>query len=160
MPRGVPRNRPQTVVEKPEAPVSARATEMRRERRRRQDGDLDASARLKLAIPPEVKEKLAREGLTPRWVRDDPGRIQQLQAEDWDPVPGVQSVAASRTDPGQMVLMAKREDWYHEDRKPLSETNKANEKAAMRGDAPPGEGVSTDGFYAPQGTANRISRGA
>lgn len=157
MPRGIPRNPRKTVVEKPEAPVSQRAAEMRRERRRRQDGDLDTTARLKLAIPTEIKERLAREGMTPRWVRDDPGRVQQLMAEDWDPVPGVESVAASRSEPGQMILMAKRDDWYREDRKPISEANKANETRALSGKA---DGIESEQTYAPQGTVNRISRGA
>lgn len=168
MPRGIPNRRAveaapvseAPMLETPETPlVSARATEMRRERRRREPGDIDVMARQKLAIPPEVKDKLEREGLTPRWGLDTSGRVQQLQAEEWDIVPGVQHVSASRADASQHVLMAKRKDWYEEDRQHLKDFNKATEKAAIGGKESE-EGVDRKGFYAPTGTVNRISRGA
>ena len=140
------------------APVSARAEETRRERRRRDDGDIDRMARMKLAIPISVQERLKREGKEARWVRDDAGRMQQMIAEDWDPVEGVPTVAASRTDEGQMVLMSKYSDWYNEDRRALTEQNNALVNAAVSGKAH-GPDVDAKGFYAPQGSTNRISRG-
>lgn len=163
MPRGVPRNRAQEAVEGPEAPVSARATELRRERRRREPGDIDVMVRQKLAVPQHIQEKLDREGMTARWALDSgqgesSGRLQQLIADDWDIVPGVDKVSASRTDASQHVLVAKRKDWYEHDRKHLSDLNRSNEKRAVAGDIGDAE-VSTAGFYEPAGTKNRISRG-
>jgi hypothetical protein len=159
MPRGIPRSREIEAAETSEAPMSARATEMRRERRRREPGDVDVMARQKLAIPPEVQAKLEREGMTSYWFLDQPGRIQQAESEDWDIVPGVPPVSASRSDDSQQVLMAKRKDWFETDRAHLGDLNKSNEKAALKGDIGDAS-VSRDGFYAPTGTPNRISRGA
>ena len=158
MPGGTPLDRAEDAVEKPEVPVSQRATELRRERRRREPGDIDVMARQKLAIPPEIQAKLKAEGLTPRWALDQGGRVQQLQAEEWDIVPGVGPVSASRTSGEQHVLMAKREDWYEEDREHLRVLNRKTERQAEAGQIGDGE-VDAKGFYAPK-TKNRISRGA
>ena len=138
-----------------QAPITPRAEETRRERRRRDDGDLDRTARMKLAIPQNIQEQAKRDGKTLRWVRDDIGRMQQMQAEDWDIVPGVPTVAASRTDEGQMVLMSKYADWYHKDREHLDKTNSDLQKSAVAPNAQ--EGVNSEGFYTPAGAVNRIS---
>ena len=137
------------------APVSQRASEERRERRRRDAGDIDRTARMKLAIPQDIQEQATREGKTLRWVRDDPGRMQQMKQEDWDIVSGIGSVAASRTDEGQLVLMSKYADWYHDDRKHLKEENDALQQTATS----PGsqENVDPKGFYTPKGAVNKIS---
>jgi hypothetical protein len=151
-------------AEAPEAPVSARAKELRRERRRREPGDIDVMVRQKLSIPPDIQEQLDRNGMTARFALDSgqgpsSGRIQQLIQDEWDIVPGVDQVPASRTDASKHVLMAKRKDWYDDDRKHLSDLNKSNEKRAIKGDIGDGE-VSTEGFYETKGTRNQISRGA
>lgn len=138
-----------------EQQVSVRATQERRERRRRDAGDIDRTARMKLAIPQDVQEQATREGKTLRWVRDDVGRMQQMQAEDWDIVTGVDPVAASRTDEGQMVLMSKYADWYDKDREHLTKTNNDLQKSATTPSAQ--ESVSSDGFYTPAGAVNKIS---
>ncbi len=159
MPRGVyERNRVAGSAGGAEAQPSQRASEERRERRRRDDGDLDGMARMKLAIPAHIKEQAEREGKTLRWVRDDVGRMQQMQAEDWDRVEGVDGVSASRSDDSQMILMSKYKDWFDADRAHLKDTNKSLQTAAVSGKAP-GSGVDTEGFYTPQGATNRISRG-
>jgi len=154
---------PKGVYQRAEAPTqdsaadvaSPRAEETRRERRRRDDGDLDRTARMKLAIPQSIQEQAKRDGKTLRWVRNDVGRMQQLQAEDWDIVKEVQPVAASRTDEGQMVLMSKYADWYAADREHLTKTNNDLQKSAVTPNAQ--ESVSSDGFYTPAGAVNRIS---
>lgn len=137
------------------AQVSPRASQERRDRRRRDAGDIDRTARMKLSIPQDIQAQAAREGKTLRWVRDDTGRMQQMQAEDWDIVDGVERVAASRTDEGQMVLMSKYADWYSGDRAHLKEDNDALQRTATS----PGsqESVSPEGFYTPKGTINQIS---
>lgn len=137
------------------APVSPRASEERRERRRRDAGDIDRTARMKLAIPQDVQEQATREGKTLRWVRDDVGRMQQMKSEDWDIVEGVKPVAASRTDEGQMVLMSKFADWYDADRQHLKDDNDALQKSAISPNAQ--ENVDSKGFYTPKGTVNQIS---
>jgi hypothetical protein len=135
--------------------VSPRASEERRERRRRDAGDIDRTARMKLAIPQHIEEQLHREGKTARWVRDDTGRMHQMKSEDWDIVDGVEPVAASRTDEGHMVLMSKYADWYHDDRKHLKDQNDAMQKSAVSPNAQ--EDVDPSGFYTPKGTVNKIS---
>lgn len=147
--------RPERDTAEKSATVSSRAEETRRERRRRDDGDLDRTARMKLAIPQNIQEQAKRDGKTLRWVRDDVGRLQQMQSEDWDIVQDVPTVAASRTDEGQMVLMSKYADWYDADRAHLTTTNNDLQKSATSPSSQ--KDVSSDGFYTPQGAVNRIS---
>jgi hypothetical protein len=65
-----------------------RAAEVSAERRRR--NDLSGAPRLKLAIPDHIRDKLAAEGRTPRWVNDTGSRIADLTIrDDYDPVEGV-----------------------------------------------------------------------
>lgn len=155
MPKGIYERPARNELAEESALVSPRAAQDRRERRRRDAGDIDRTARMKLAVPQHIQEQLAREGKTGRWVRDDTGRMQQMKSEDWDIVEGVEPVAASRTDEGQMILMSKYADWYHEDRKHLKETNDAMQKQAISSGAK--EDVNPEGFYTPAGAVNKIS---
>jgi hypothetical protein len=124
MPRGqYQRNKVTQVAEQPAeatpalGQLSARAEETRRERRRRDDGDLDRMGRMALSIPPEVKERLDREGKTHRWVRDAAGRQQAMRADDWDITPNVDPVPEARDSEGKLVLMEKFRDWYDDDQR-------------------------------------------
>jgi hypothetical protein len=133
-----------------------RAVETRRERRRRDDGDTDVMARMKLAIPREIREQLEREGKTARWVRNDPGRMQQLHNEDWDIVEGFASVSASRSDESQMILMSKSKDWYDADRAHLQVQNDGMKDAALAGRSTEAT-VDSTGFYSPKTIVNQIA---
>lgn len=162
MPRGIPRAKAET-LETPqpvEAPAlekpSVRAEEVRRERRRRDDGDLDRMGRMALAIPPEVKERLDREGKTCRWVLDTPGRQTAMLADDWDVTPGVTSVAEARDSDVKLVLMEKYRDWYNDDQRKKTTLLDEREKAIQNAD---GENRKAgDGLVIPKGQSNRISR--
>jgi hypothetical protein len=149
----------------PEAALSQRAIEVRSERRRRDPGDIDRLARQRLAIPSDIKADLDAKGLTARWAVDQPGRIKQLMAEDWDIVPGAERVSASRDSGDEHILMCKRKDWYDDDRRPLREINQETQKRATQQRGEKGENASfadADGghtaeqFYGPRHTQNRI----
>lgn len=146
---------PAQTAEAPQA--SPRAQETRRDRRRRDDGDLDRMARMKLAIPRDIREQAEREGKTLRWMLDTPGRIQQAIADDWDKVEGVPPVAASRDDETQLVLCSKYRDWYEDDQRKKSNLLDEREKAILRG-ASTENRQSGDGLVVPEGQVNRISR--
>lgn len=163
MPRGVyDRNtdaQASNRLEEDSAPAlpSARAAETRRERRRRDDGDLDRMARMKLAIPRNIQEQADREGKVLRWMIDVSGRMQEVEANDWDAVPGISTVAASRDDETQMRLCWKYKDWYDADQRKKTNLLDEREKAIERGaktesDDPRQPGV----HYTPAG--NKISR--
>jgi len=117
--------------------VSARADEVRTERRRKR-GSVALSG-LKLTTD---ESKLDRNRFSYRWVRDSGSRMQQLIADDYDPAPeqavegnqGLGSVGQKiggteeNGKPYGMVLMRKRKDWYDADQKekarPLDEIDK------------------------------------
>lgn len=133
-----------------------RAEQTRRERRRRNDGDLDGMSRLKLAIPHHIQEQAEREGKTLRWVRDTPDRLAEVHRNDWDPVDGVSPVPADGDSGVNMVLHSKYKDWFDDDRRQraalLDERDKALERGAKA--SPDDHRDSTN--YVPSG--NRISR--
>lgn len=136
---------------------SLRAQEARRERRRRDDGDLDRMGRMALSIPPEVKERLDREGKTWRWVRDAAGRQAAMRADDWDMTPGVDPIPEARDSDGKLVLMEKYRDWYDADQRKKSNLLDQREEAIQRGDKTDPEDKRPAGVsYTPPG--NRISR--
>lgn len=115
-----------------------RTEEERQQRRRRHDGNIDASQRLNLVIPPEIEARLKAEGLTPRWVNDVGSRIANLtQRDDYDTVDGVAPVpVVVDKKKGTTVmahLLAKRSDFIAEDRAKADEPRRAAEKAMLKG---------------------------
>lgn len=141
------------------ATESPRAAEVRRDRRRRKDGDLDRMGRMALSIPPEVQDRLDREGKVARWVRDNPNRQAAMQANDWDVTPNVDAVSEDREGSGKLVLMEKFRDWWEDDQRDKSKLLDEREKAMTRGEkALPGDNRQEDVSYVPEG--NRISRQA
>lgn len=165
MPRGIPSEATLTaraaaasepLAESQPIQTSARAEETRRERRRRDDGDLDRMGRLALTIPPEVQERLDREGKTARWVRDDANRQHSMHRNDWDPTPGVEPVPSERDGEAKLVLMEKYRDWYDDDQRKKSNLLTEREDALTRNE---GENRKAgDGLVVPKGQTNRISR--
>jgi len=149
-------------VEQPvatETALSNRATELRRERRRRDDGDLDRMGRMALSIPPEVRERLEREGKTARWVRDAAGRQAAMHANDWDITPNVDPVAEARDSEGKLVLMEKYKDWAEEDKRKQSRILDERENHVLNGQISDPEGKRSQSVdYVPAG--NSISRKA
>lgn len=147
------------------APVqSSRADETRRERRRRDDGDLDRGARLNLAIPAEIREQAKREGKTLRWINDDGNRMHQMtEQDDWDIVdsPLVKPVPVGTSKDGQPVtarLCSKYQDWYDQDQRDKARLLDERERAVERGaKIDPDDKRQTETSYVPEG--NRISRG-
>lgn len=127
-----------------------RQTEERTERRRRRDDTIDGSQRLKLAIPPEVAERLKAEGRTPRWVVKDSARMVQLtKQDDYDPVDGVKPVTTRALRDGsriEMVLLSKPTRFIEEDRRKADEPRREIEKSFLRGKVP-GDPHSHDDQY-------------
>lgn len=136
----------------------------RTERRRRNDTTIDGSQRLKLAIPPEVAERLKAEGRTPRWVNDEGNRIHQLtRMDDYDKVDGVDPVPVGSTKEGKPILAhlcSKPDAFIQEDRQQADERRKEVERALLRG-KPPGESHSHDDKYSSGyvDEASKIQRG-
>lgn len=96
-----------------------RSAEVAQKRRRRKSGQKG----LKLAIPPEVREKFPEHEF--RWARDDGGRMDELtKQDDWDKVPDVKTVHGGRGIEGkgvQMHLLMKPKEFMEEDRKEKAE---------------------------------------
>lgn len=115
-----------------------RASQVATERRRRVDGE--GGKRLHLAIPDEVREKLAAEGRTARWVNDTRGRVADLTIrDDYDPVGGVEPVKVDTDDEGKPVyarLFSKRNDFIEEDRRNAETKRKETEAGMLRGKTP------------------------
>ncbi len=162
MPRGVYERQAAQVAS--DAPVaepalsqpSPRAAETRRERRRRDDGDLDRMGRMALSIPPEVQERLDREGKTARWVRDASGRQAAMHSNDWDVTPNVDPVPEGRDVEGKLVLMEKFKDWYDHDQAAKTALLDEREEALQRGSGD--NRKAGDQLVVPEGQVNRISR--
>jgi hypothetical protein len=113
--------------------------------------------RMALSIPPEVKERLDREGKTYRWVRDAAGRQQAMQSDDWDVTPGVDPVPEARDSEGKLVLMEKYRDWYDDDQRAKANMLDDRDKAIERGaKTDPDDRRQPGTSYVPEG--NKISR--
>lgn len=162
MPRGVRRSVAETQeqVQTPASvlgqPASRRADETRRERRRRDDGDLDRMASMKLAVPREIQEQARREGKVLRWIMD--GRMAEAHSNDWDKVEGVSPIQAnpmSGTDE-RLVLCSKYADWHDDDRRKDESVIDEREQQLMSGKVS-GDGGSSAGLHVPKGQTNRIS---
>lgn len=147
MPRGIPRSRadntlapvggdnsPQSAA--PIEAVSPRAADVRRERRRRDDGDIDRMARLSLAVPHEIAERAKREGKVLRWFLNKPGRIAEAHDDDWDAVPNIAHVAAGQEDEEKLILMEKFKDWHVADLSAETRLIADREKAITAGTSP------------------------
>jgi hypothetical protein len=143
-------NQPQSADYQP----SPRAEEMRRERRRRDDGDLDRMARQKLAVPREVEERLKAEGKVWRWFLDEPGRQIDAHNDDWDAVEGVKPVSAGQSEETRLVLMSKFKDWHQADISRDETQLEDREKAIEAGKS--SENRSAD-LVIPHGQRNRIT---
>jgi len=147
-------------VKEPEAvleqSVSPRAAEMRRERRRRDDGDLDRMANQKLAIPREIQEQMRREGKVVRWIMDT--RMVDAHANDWDRVEGIEPIQANPMagTEERLVLCSKYADWDAADRTRDDMTVDAIEERAMAGQLE-GDGKSSAGLRVPTSVTNRVT---
>jgi hypothetical protein len=116
-----------------------RATQVATERRRRDD--LSGAPRLKLAVPDQVRDQLAAEGRTPRWINDVGNRISDLTTrDDYDKVEGVDPVKVGTGDDGKPImahLYSKRTDFMIEDRQ-KRDADRRNVEASRfgKGDKP------------------------
>lgn len=118
-----------------------RAEEVRQERRRKPGSN--ALNGIKLGLN---EDQIDREQFAYRFVRDDPSRISQLVAQDWDVLHqkvkddsnslGTVNSALGGTDEGKpynLVVMYKRKDWFEEDQKAKMQPLDEMEQAIRRG---------------------------
>ncbi len=125
----------------PEKGVAARAEAVRQERRKKPGQT--AHAGIRLAVD---ESKLDRKTYQYRHVNDKDGRVQRLEAEDWDIAPEgakadsnslgtVTSTQVGVIDgkPYNAVLMRKRKDWFEADQKDKQKPLDATETAIKRG---------------------------
>lgn len=151
---------PQPPVEGAHQPVSARAGETRRERRRRSDGDLDGMARMRLNIPHEVQQRIRRDGKVVRYFLES--NIPDAYANDWDRVEGVDQVLANPTagEQDRLILCEKYKDWHEADLAADEQVLSDRDARIMAGQVPgtSEDGRSSAGLHVPKGQTNRISR--
>lgn len=164
MPRGQYVRTPQAGTDTPpdaesvmEAALSPRAAETRRERRRRDDGDIDRMARMKLAIPRTIQEQATRDGKVLRWFLDNPGRIAEAHDDDWDVVDGVTPVSAGQDEDTKLVLCSKYKDWHQADITRDDREITEREASITAGNSQENRRAG-DGLIVPEGQTNRISR--
>lgn len=140
--------------------VSRRADETRRERRRRDDGDMDGMAHLKLAIPREIQEQGAREGKVFRYFLET--NVPGAYANDWDKVEGAADVLANPMagEQARLVLCSKYKDWHDADQRKDEQMLSDREDALMQGHVPgvSDSGQSGAGLVVPHGAKNRLTR--
>lgn len=141
-----------------------RQTEERTERRRRNDVTLDGGQRLKLAIPPEVAERLNREGRTPRWINDEGNRMHNLTVlDDYDKVAGVDPVPVGTKDGKPILahLCSKPTRYIQEDRAKREAVRQETERALLRGKVPGDPSTGQDDRYSSQyvDEASKFQRG-
>lgn len=138
-----------------------RATGERQERRRRNNATIDGSQRLKLAIPPEIAERLKAEGRVARWVNDTGNRIHQMtKLDDYDRVDGVEPVVAGTTAEGHPIkayLHSKPAAFKAEDEGERESRRRETEAAMVRGETPNDPASGDPAFYADD--ANKLSHG-
>lgn len=138
-----------------------RADEVAAQRRRRDDATL--GPKLKLAVPDKVRDRLAAEGRTARWVNDSGSRISDLTTrDDYDPVEGVEPVKVDVDDEGKPVfahLLSKRNDFIAEDRSKQEQRRKNAEAGMIRGKSPTGQPLEGQLGATPYAdSANKIGR--
>lgn len=144
---------------------TARQTEVRQERRRRDDTTLDGGQARKLAIPRHIEEKLAAQGRSARWVNDVGSRIEDLTVrDDWDKVDGVEPrdvlIDKKNGVTAKAFLLSKPKDFIDDDRRKKDAQRRTMEDGMLKGAVPNASGDSASlpsNFYADK--ANKIERG-
>lgn len=118
--------------------MTRRAEQVATERRRRQDGEM--GARFHLNIPEEIRERLAAEGRTPRWVNDTGSRVADLTIrDDYDPVEDVEPVKVDTDKDGKPIyarLFSKRSDFLAEDQAKADTRRREIEAGMHKGKLP------------------------
>lgn len=139
-----------------EGQLSGRALETRRERRRRDDGDLDRMLSLKLAIPHDTMEQMRQEGKVVRWIMDT--RMSEAHADDWDIVPGIEPVQANPMSgtTERQILCSKYADWHEADQRREVAFLDERENELLKGRVTD-EGRSSEGLHVPDNQTNRIT---
>lgn len=134
-------------------------------RRRRSDMSIGRLGRL------SVDESKKDPKYVYRWVNDDEGRMQQLHAQDWDPVSktefnldsehevgtgdNIERVATGST---KAILCKKRKEWYEADKAVEQKAIDELEESMKRGEPTSPDGLSGPTAYIPEGTNIQIGR--
>jgi hypothetical protein len=112
-----------------------RKAEVAKRRRRRDNAGFGAS--LKLAVPEEIAEKMAREGRSVRWVNDVGNRMHRLtKLDDWDKIPGVKPVPVGTGEDGKPILahlLSKPTEFIAEDRQAAEQRRRTVEAGMVKG---------------------------
>lgn len=115
--------------------TSTKRAETERRERRMKRGDVVADGR-KLVVPESEKDV---NQFSYRFAADRPGRVQQLEKQDWDIVPDMKDTphggAEENGKPYGMVLMRKYRDWYEEDQKEKQRPADMVDEALLRNQA-------------------------
>jgi hypothetical protein len=106
------------------------------QRRRRRD-DTAFGPTLKLAVPPEIAEKMAKEGRSVRWVNDEGNRMHRLtKLDDYDKVAGVAPIPVGTGEDGKPILahlLSKPTAFVQEDRQNAEKRRRTVEAGMVKG---------------------------
>ena len=136
-----------------------RVTEVKQERRRRREGDLDAGVVLRLGLPPGLEEKYPNDDF--RWVNDEGNRVHFLTTrDDYDIVPEVEGRPVGTTMDGKpinAVLLRKSKEFAEADRREkLSRINR-QEKAVLNSVDPESAWANPDAAISRAGNLHALS---
>ena len=152
----------QPMTQETEAPAFVRedrVTEVKQERRRRRDGDLDAGMVLRLGLPPGTQEKYPNDEF--RWVNDEGNRVHFLTTrDDYDIVPDVEGRPVGTTVDGKpinAVLLRKPKEFVEADRRQKLERINRQEKAVLSSADPESAWANPDAAISRSGNIQALS---
>jgi hypothetical protein len=136
-----------------------RVAEVKQERRRRRDGDLDAGVVLRLGLPPGIEEKYPNDTL--RWVNDEGNRVHFLTTrDDYDIVSEVEGRPVGTTMDGKpinAVLLRKPKEFAEADRREKLERINRQEKAVLASVDPESAWQNPDAAISRAGNLHALS---
>jgi hypothetical protein len=136
-----------------------RQAEVKQERRRRREGDLDAGVVLRLGLPPGLEEKYPNDDF--RWVNDEGNRVHFLTTrDDYDIVPEVEGRPVGTTMDGKpvnAVLLRKPKEFAEADRREKLDRINRQEKAVMQSADPESAWKNPDAAISRAGNVHALS---
>lgn len=136
-----------------------RVSEVKQERRRRRDGDLDAGVVLRLSLPPGIEEKYPNDEF--RWVNDEGNRVHYLTTrDDYDIVSEVEGRPVGTTMDGKpinAVLLRKPKEFAEADRREKAERIQRQEGAVLRSSDPESAWKNPDAAISQSGNIHSLS---
>lgn len=136
-----------------------RVAEVKQERRRRREGDLDSNLVLRLGLPPGIEEKYPNDEF--RWVNDEGNRVHFLTTrDDYDIVSEVEGRPVGTTVDGKpinAVLLRKPKEFAEADRQAKLDRINRQEKAVLQSADPESAWQNPDAAISRAGNIHALS---